>query len=186
MTTSSRPPILRQNKCANPPGVLPQSPEPHTAAGQVGEWASCPAAELAAVVGDVADPELPYVTISDLGIVRDVQVEGSCVTVVLTPTYTGCPPTEQIADDVAAAVRALGYEPVVRTVLSPAWSTDWITDRGRARLREAGIAPPGELVACPRCGSQLARRVSEFSGTACKALYACQSCREPFERFKPL
>jgi len=141
---------------------------------------------LAAVVGDVADPELPYVTIGDLGIVRDVQVEGSCVTVVLTPTYTGCPATEQIADDVAAAVRALGYEPVVRTVLSPAWSTDWITDRGRARLREAGIAPPGELVACPRCGSQLARRVSEFSGTACKALYACQSCREPFERFKPL
>lgn len=143
---------------------------------------------LAELVGDVPDPELPHVTIGDLGIVRDVAVDtaSGTVTVTLTPTYTGCPATEQIADDVAAAVRAAGYRPVVRTVLSPAWSTDWISERGRRRLRAAGIAPPDPIVRCPRCASQLTRRVSEFGGTACKATYTCQSCREPFEWFKPL
>ena len=144
--------------------------------------------QIEEVVHDVADPELPHVTIGDLGIVRavDVDAQARTATITLTPTYTGCPATEQIADDVSAAVRAAGYEPLVRTVLAPAWSTDWITDRGRQRLKDAGIAPPDAIVSCPRCGSQLAKRISAFGATACKASYVCQACREPFEWFKPL
>ena len=121
-------------------------------------------------VCNVPDPELPFVTIGDLGIVRSVTVDGDTATVVLTPTYTGCPATEQIAADVADVLQAAGYTADVRTTLAPAWSTDWITERGRQRLADAGIAPPGAIVSCPRCGSQLARLVSEFSGTACKAI----------------
>jgi len=144
------------------------------------------AAGLRRAVHEVPDPELPHVTIGDLGIVRSVTVDGGTATIVLTPTYTGCPATEQIADDVTAAVRSAGYTPEIRTVLTPAWSSDWITPRGRKRLAVAGIAPPGQFVACPRCGSQLVRSVSEFGSTACKSMYTCQSCREPFERFKPI
>jgi ring-1,2-phenylacetyl-CoA epoxidase subunit PaaD len=156
---------------------------------RTGSDPACDDAALQAVsdtVCDVPDPELPYVTIGDLGIVRSIAIAGDTATVVLTPTYTGCPATEQIAADVADAVRGAGYAPDVRTTLAPAWSTDWITARGRQRLADAGIAPPGAIVSCPRCGSQLARLVSEFSGTACKALYTCQSCREPFELFKAI
>ena len=143
---------------------------------------------LTELVGDVPDPELPHVTIGDLGIVRSVRVDGRTAVIELTPTYTGCPATEQIRDDVADAVRIAGYEPDVRTVLSPAWTTDWITDRGRRRLAAAGIAPPGavELVTCPRCGSRRTRLISWFSGTACKASYTCRACMEPFELFKAL
>ncbi len=144
------------------------------------------ATTLTEQVHDVPDPELPHVTIGDLGIVRSVAVAGQVARVVLTPTYSGCPATEQIADDVAAAVRAAGFEPIVTTVLAPAWTTEWVTPRGRARLAAAGIAPPGEIVACPRCDSQLVRPVAHFGSTACKALYTCQACREPFERFKPI
>jgi ring-1,2-phenylacetyl-CoA epoxidase subunit PaaD len=145
------------------------------------------------LVREVEDPELPHVTIGDLGIVREVTVAGAVATVVLTPTYTGCPATDQIRDDVTAAVRAAGYEPVVRLVLSPAWTTDWITERGRQRLATAGIAPPAggttqvELPpACPRCGSLRSRLVTEFGSTACKAAYTCGACLEPFEAFKVL
>jgi ring-1,2-phenylacetyl-CoA epoxidase subunit PaaD len=150
-------------------------------------------AAVDALVRDVEDPELPHVTIGDLGIVRQVTVEGTIATVVLTPTYTGCPATDQIRDDVAAAVRAAGYEPVVRLALSPAWTTDWITERGRERLAAAGIAPPAAGTApvalppaCPRCGSLRSRVVSEFGSTACKAAYTCGACLEPFEAFKVL
>lgn len=151
------------------------------------------------VVRDIDDPELPHVTIGDLGIVRSVEVdrERNVATVVLTPTYTGCPATEQIRDDVTSAVVDAGYEPDVRFAISPAWTTDWITDRGRARLRAAGIAPPppvGEMsvvaveppVACPRCGSRRTRLISQFGATACKAGYVCSACTEPFELFKAL
>lgn len=141
---------------------------------------------LRSAVNGVPDPELPYVTIGDLGIVRSITSDGSRAIVVLAPTYTGCPATEQIADDVVAAATAAGFAVEVRTELSPAWSSDAITPLGRARLAAAGIAPPGALVSCPRCGSQLVRSVAEFGSTACKALYACQTCREPFERFKPI
>lgn len=154
-------------------------------------------AALEAAVRDVEDPELPHVTIGDLGIVRDVQVTGDTATIVLTPTYTGCPATEQIRDDVAEVVRRLGYRPVIDVVLTPAWSTDWISARGRHRLAEAGIAPPPaagggaatqpvSLPACPRCGSRRTRVVSEFGATACKATYTCTACLEPFEAFKAL
>lgn len=155
---------------------------------------------LETMVGDIEDPELPHVTIGDLGIVRSVDVDGRTATVVLTPTYTGCPATEQIRDDVAEAVRDAGYVPDVRLVLSPAWTTDWITARGRERLLAAGIAPPPPAgdpgdpttttveppVACPRCGSRRTRLISHFGGTACKASYVCRACSEPFELFKAL
>jgi ring-1,2-phenylacetyl-CoA epoxidase subunit PaaD len=149
------------------------------------------------LVRDIDDPELPHVTIGDLGIVRSVSVIGDTATVLLTPTYTGCPATEQIRDDVVTAVRAAGYVPDVIVTISPAWTTDWITPRGRQRLGEAGIAPPPPVtdptvttvaapVNCPRCGSRRTRLVSQFGGTACKASYVCNACTEPFELFKPL
>ena len=153
-------------------------------------------AALDELVREIEDPELPHVTIGDLGIVRSVVIEGTTATIVLTPTYTGCPATEQIRDDVAEAVARAGYAPVVTMAMSPAWTTDWISPRGRERLLAAGIAPPGPAgsqgttidppVGCPRCGSRRTRRVSAFGGTACKASYACNACGEPFELFKAL
>lgn len=153
---------------------------------------------LDAAVRDVEDPELPHVTIGDLGIVRSVAVDGPTGTVELTPTYIGCPATEQIRDDVEAVVRDAGLQPDVRMVMSPAWTTDWITERGRERLHAAGIAPPpatadgAVLVAisrrspCPRCGSTQTRLITEFGATACKASYVCRDCGEPFEAFKAI
>lgn len=155
------------------------------------------ATALDELVREIEDPELPHVTIGDLGIVRSVEVAGGAATVLLTPTYTGCPATEQIRDDVAAAVRDAGYEPDVQLVMSPAWTTDWITPRGHERLLAAGIAPPPPVTepgvtaveapaACPRCGSRQSRLISQFGGTACKASYVCAACSEPFELFKAL
>ena len=154
-------------------------------------------ATLDDLVREIEDPELPHVTIGDLGIVRSVTIDGTSATVVLTPTYTGCPATEQIRDDVAAAVSRAGYAPVVRMAMSPAWTTDWISERGRQRLHAAGIAPPPPVahdgatvvelpVSCPRCSSRRTRLVSSFGGTACKASYTCAVCGEPFELFKAL
>lgn len=154
-------------------------------------------ATLDELVRDIEDPELPHVTIGDLGIVRAVTIAGRTATVVLTPTYTGCPATEQIREDVAAAVTRAGYTPDVRMAISPAWTTDWISERGRRRLHAAGIAPPPPAgtpagahvalpVSCPQCGSRRTRVVSQFGGTACKASYACTACGEPFEHFKAL
>lgn len=149
-------------------------------------------------VHDIVDPELPHVTIGDLGIVRSVRfTDDATVEVRLTPTYTGCPATEQIRDDVETAIRSFGHEPDVSVVMSPAWTTDWITPRGRDRLHAAGIAPPPPAgapgtvpvdlpVACPRCGSRRTRLISRFGGTACKASYVCDACTEPFEQFKAL
>jgi ring-1,2-phenylacetyl-CoA epoxidase subunit PaaD len=151
---------------------------------------------VALAVHDVEDPELPHVTIGDLGIVRSVEVDGDVVRVELTPTYTGCPATEQIRDDVESVVRDAGYEPVVKMVLAPAWSTDAITPRGRARLAAAGIAPPPCLSehsvavalspSCPRCGSRRTRLVAQFGSTACKSSHVCRDCSEPFDAFKPI
>jgi ring-1,2-phenylacetyl-CoA epoxidase subunit PaaD len=164
----------------------------------------------------VLDPELPAVTIAELGILRDVREADGAVTVTITPTYSGCPAMAQIAADLRRRLAEAGYERVdVRTELSPAWTTDWITPDGRRKLADAGIAPPRErggpvpltltsrhpdvwptdppitgtvghtsAVQCPRCGSRETREVSRFSGTACKALYQCQACREPFEHVK--
>ncbi len=154
-------------------------------------------ADLDELIREIEDPELPHVTLGDLGIVRSVGFDGRQVVVELTPTYTGCPATEQIRDDVAAAIRSAGFEADVRLVMSPAWTTDWITERGHERLLAAGIAPPPRVtepgvtaveapVACPRCGSRRTRLISHFGGTACKATYVCRVCSEPFEFFKAL
>ncbi len=159
------------------------------------------------VLAGVPDPEVPAVSVCDLGIVRDVRLAGEALEVVLTPTYSGCPATEVIERDVLAAIEAAGLGPAHATLQrAPAWTTDWITEQGRARLLAYGIAPPGPLppgtevplrfmpranapapaLACPRCGSPQTERLSAFGSTACKALYRCLACREPFEHFKPL
>ncbi len=147
-------------------------------------------------LSQVADPEIPVLSITDLGIVRDVDV-GDTVTVDLSPTYSGCPATEVIEQSVVEALNVRGIENVeIRRVLSPPWTTDWISDEGRQKLLEYGIAPPergaskrallhgNRAIACPRCGSLTTNVVSEFGSTACKASYKCGDCLEPFEYFK--
>lgn len=156
------------------------------------------AGELVRVVSDLPDPELPFVTIGDLGIVRTVRVsqEGT-VHIDITPTYTGCPAIEAITEAIVEAVIVAGHPEVeVRTVLSPAWSTDWISEAGRRKLHAAGIAPPGPVTGsavtlalpprCPRCDSGLTRSLGFFGSTACKARYLCTTCQEPFEHMKPI
>lgn len=146
------------------------------------------------VVASVADPELPFVTIEDLGILRRVDVDDTgAVIVTVTPTYSGCPATEVIRDSILDALRSAGYHRAeVRTVFSPPWSTDDITSEGRRKLEAHGIAPPRRLLAaegpilCPRCRGASTRVVSEFGSTACKALRVCDSCGEPFDHFKEL
>lgn len=153
------------------------------------------ATEVRKVVGAVEDPELPFVTIEELGILRDVDVdEEGLVTVTVTPTYSGCPATEVIRDSILAALSAAGHARArVRTVFSPAWSTDDITQEGRRKLEAGGIAPPRGLaqvlevpVLCPRCRDASTHIVSEFGSTACKALMVCDACGEPFDHFKEL
>jgi len=155
--------------------------------------------EVRAAVAAVPDPELPMVTIQDLGILRDIRVEEGVAHVSITPTYAGCPAMEAIRADVEAAVHAAlpSVSVVVHTVLAPAWSTDDLTDEGRRRLAEAGIAPPSVstgsttgrvpltiTVRCPQCGSPDTRELSRFGSTACKALWVCNACAEPFDGFK--
>lgn len=140
--------------------------------------------EIFGWLGEVADPELPALSIVDLGIVRDVTV-GAGVTVALAPTYSGCPATEFIECAVVEALARHGVAPVsIERRLSPPWTSDWISAEGREKLRRYGIAPPERTVACPRCGSGKAVRVSEFGSTPCKASYRCEDCSEPFEYFK--
>ncbi len=140
-------------------------------------------------LSEVPDPEIPVLTIIDLGIVRDVDCSDG-VTVSLTPTYSGCPATEAIEASVVAALEDRGVPDVrIKRVLSPAWTTDWISSEGRDKLRIYGIAPPERRdrpIACPRCNSTSTERVSEFGSTACKASYKCGDCLEPFEYFKCL
>jgi len=152
--------------------------------------------EILGWLADVPDPEIPVLSITDLGIVRDVEC-GAGVTVSLSPTYSGCPATEVIENSVVAALEDRGIADVtIKRVLSPPWTTDWISDAGRKKLLEYGIAPPEQgggkralvhgqrQVACPQCESQNTELVSEFGSTACKASYRCTDCREPFEYFK--
>jgi ring-1,2-phenylacetyl-CoA epoxidase subunit PaaD len=150
-----------------------------------------------AVVAGVLDPEVPVLTIDELGILREVRVdERGHVDVVITPTYSGCPALEAIRAAVVQALDDAGHRDVdVTTVLAPAWTTDWISAAGRRKLLEYGIAPPGPVsgpvlvqlgVRCPQCGSLSTREVSHFGSTACKALWVCDSCQEPFDHFKPL
>jgi ring-1,2-phenylacetyl-CoA epoxidase subunit PaaD len=140
-------------------------------------------------LSQVPDPEIPVLTITDLGIVRGVDFSDG-VTVSLAPTYSGCPATEAIEASVVAALEERGVDDVrVKRVLSPPWTTDWITEDGRNKLRIYGIAPPvrqERTIACPRCNSTSTEMVSEFGSTACKAAYRCTECLEPFEYFKCL
>jgi ring-1,2-phenylacetyl-CoA epoxidase subunit PaaD len=169
-----------------------------------------PSAERAReVAAAVADPELPVLTLEDLGVIRGVEVvagaDGDAVTVTITPTYSGCPAIEVMRDDLRATLADAGFARVeVRTVLSPPWSTDWISDDGRRKLHEHGIAPPGPVgpraagpvpltlvappavVRCPQCGSPATDEMSRFGATACTALRRCSVCREPFEHVKEI
>lgn len=159
--------------------------------------ASLEEARLWRALGQVSDPELPFLSIIDLGIVRDVDLDAGRV--VLTPTYSGCPATEVIGLATANALAKHGFDLRVETRLSPAWTTDWITPEGRRKLLEHGIAPPPKAsvdkralfadapaLTCPKCGSEHTELVSAFGATACKALHRCLSCAEPFEAFKCL
>lgn len=161
------------------------------------------------VAANVCDPELPMLTLGDLGILREVRRERDTVVVVITPTYTGCPAMATIRSDLQLALQDAGYDSVdIRTSLSPAWSSDWVTDHGRQVLADHGIAPPNRrdsatsdqdgpgtaltlimpdrLVSCPQCGSSDSHELSHFSSSACRALRVCRSCGEPFEQFKQL
>ncbi len=150
-----------------------------------------------AAAGEVVDPEVPVLTIADLGVLRDVRLDDEGrVEVSITPTYSGCPAMGVIALEVETALMAAGIRDArVRTVLSPAWTTDWMSEAGRAKLAAYGIAPPVgkagrralfgiESVACPHCGSGDTEQIAEFGSTACKALWRCRACREPFDYFK--
>lgn len=144
----------------------------------------------------VVDPEIPVLTIADLGVLRDVALTGDQVEVAITPTYSGCPAMNMIALEIELVLERAGFrQSKVRTVLSPAWTTDWMSEEGRRKLRAYGIAPPpasssrralfgARVIACPQCGSDDTELLSEFGSTSCKALWRCKACREPFDYFK--
>lgn len=157
--------------------------------------------EVYEVLRTVMDPEVPVISVVELGIVRDVEVAGDAVVITITPTYSGCPAMHEIEADIRSALVARGAGDVsVKLVLSPAWTTDWIGPEAREKLRAYGIAPPGRAepqglitltrarqpVPCPFCGSSDTRLQSEFGSTACKAIHVCNSCRQPFDEFKAL
>jgi ring-1,2-phenylacetyl-CoA epoxidase subunit PaaD len=164
-----------------------------------------PASTAYDAAANTPDPELPMVTVADLGILRDVELSVDGVTVTITPTYSGCPAMREISADITQRLSAAGFEQVtVKMQLAPAWSSDWITADGRRKLADAGIAPPSPAprrsgpvpltltfapppgLSCPHCGSPRTRRTAEFSATACKSLYRCDDCYEPFEAVKPI
>lgn len=155
--------------------------------------------EIRRVVGEVPDPEVPVLTIEDLGVLRDVRLEGDEVVVVITPTYSGCPAMDMIRTEIGVALDALGVERHrVETVLSPAWTTDWMSESGKQKLVEYGIAPPtgrravgapvmlALTLRCPLCGSPDTTELSRFGSTSCKSLWRCNACREPFDHFKAI
>jgi ring-1,2-phenylacetyl-CoA epoxidase subunit PaaD len=160
-------------------------------------------AALHAALDQVCDPEIPVVSLREMGILREVHLTESGVEVVITPTYSGCPAMEQIHDDIASTFQRLGVQGQVTTQLAPAWTTDWMTPDAREKLKAYGIAPPSgysasqpqvvrfarrlqdDVVACPHCGSTNTTITSAFGSTACKALCKCLSCQEPFDYFKP-
>ena len=145
-------------------------------------------------VGEVADPEVPVLTIADLGVLRGVRREGDEVVVTITPTYSGCPAMDLIRHEVELTLQSLNVDGRVETVLSPAWTTDWMSSAGKAKLTDYGIAPPSAAgpvmlqlsVRCPLCGSLDTTELSHFGSTSCKALWRCNTCREPFDHFKAI
>lgn len=218
--TAPGPPRARRDPVPPPAG------RPGADAAPGADVATRPPGRAWRVAAATPDPELPVVTLADLGILRDVQERDGHVLVVVTPTYSGCPALAEIGVDLSRRLRRAGYRSVtVRTQLAPPWTTDWITAAGRRKLTDAGIAPPLPAsraagprpvcllpgptpqpvpgrdprawpessavqgpgsVACPRCGSFDTTRTADFAGTACRALYRCEACREPFEYVKPL
>ena len=155
--------------------------------------------KIYSILENVMDPEIPILSIMDMGIVREIEVGEEKIKIKITPTYTGCPAMDMIAADIKINLEASGYNTEVELVLSPAWSTDWLTPKGRKALEDYGIAAPldasldkralmGEssLVRCTNCGSDQTELVSEFGSTACKSLFKCKSCLEPFDYFKCL
>ncbi len=157
--------------------------------------------EVYGVLNTVMDPEVPVISVVELGIVRDVAIQNDAVTITITPTYSGCPAMREIEADIRTALLERGVHEVnVKLVLSPAWTTDWIGPEAREKLRAYGIAPPGRAepqglitltrarmaVPCPFCGSNDTRLQSEFGSTACKAIHVCNACRQPFDEFKAL
>jgi ring-1,2-phenylacetyl-CoA epoxidase subunit PaaD len=159
--------------------------------------------DVFAILDEVKDPEVPVLSVVELGIVRDVVVDGSSVTVTITPTYSGCPAMRVIEDDITAALEARGLSPIrLETVYAPAWTTEWMSAEAKQKLSAYGIAPPGratsdslvmltrasaaERVTCPYCGARETERRSEFGSTACKAIMYCRACEQPFELFKAI
>jgi len=152
--------------------------------------------EIFKILSEIPDPEIPVINILELGVLRDVKLNGEEVIVDITPTYSGCPAMKMIQDDIIAKLKENGMEKIkVNMVYSPAWTTDWITEEAKEKLRKYGIAPPekstsdknvllGGKKICPRCGSENTEIVSQFGSTACKALYKCLDCKEPFDYFK--
>jgi len=166
-----------------------------------GAAASLSNAELWSILNEVMDPEVPVISIVELGIVRDIRAADDTVTVTITPTYSGCPAMNAIEREVVRALKAHGVGRVeLKTVFAPAWTTDWIAADAREKLRAYGIAPPSPVdhaapvgigrrrpsIRCPYCGSMETTLQSEFGPTACKSIHVCRSCRQPFEEFKPL
>lgn len=152
-------------------------------------------------LSEVLDPEVPVLNIAELGVLRDIEIDGEQLTVVITPTYSGCPAMKVIEDQIVSVLNEKGYQNIkIKTILSPAWTTDWLTDEAKQKLKKYGIAPPGKasvnkqflfseglkIVACPQCGSENTEMKSQFGSTACKALYVCKNCLEPFDYFKCL
>ena len=152
--------------------------------------------EILTILSEIPDPEIPVINIMELGVLRDVVVNGNEVEVIITPTYSGCPAMKQIQDDILLAMKKNGIENAkVKMVYHPAWTTDWLTDEAKEKLRKYGIAPPdktsldkdfllGKKKVCPICESENTEMVSQFGSTACKALYKCLDCKEPFDYFK--
>lgn len=149
--------------------------------------------ELWDLLDAVKDPEIPAVSLWEMGILQDIEMDGRLVRVTITPTYSGCPAMTVMAEDLELALSQAGYQCEIITRLSPAWTTSWMSEEAQEKLRSYGIAPPGHhcgredvAVSCPRCGAGEVRRLSEFGTTACKAMYQCRACGEPFDHFKPI
>ena len=155
--------------------------------------------KIRSILEEVSDPEIPVLTVTDLGIIRDVKINDEEVEIIITPTYTGCPAMDMIAMNIRLALAEHGYKKIkITSVLTPAWTTDWMSERGKGKLKEYGIAPPhpkqqfsntalfqkAEAIQCPLCNSYQTYCISEFGSTACKALYQCNDCKEPFDHFK--
>lgn len=154
--------------------------------------------ELFSFLNEIPDPEIPVISIVDLGVIRQINQQTNGVEVVITPTYSGCPAMKQMEDDIVSTLKQKGIENInIKTVYTPAWTTDWLSADAKERLRKYGIAPPQEAttdksfltgktkqIKCPRCGSLHTEMVSQFGSTACKALYRCKDCLEPFDYFK--